>query len=263
VRAGAFLIIAGLLAARANAADPQPICTDRPGKSTETCTVPSGRFQVESDLADWTLRKGGSERETLLSIGETTFKYGLTDHSDIELDVIPWQRTTRRANGAHESASGFGDLSLIYKHMLTPRDATLQVTAYPFVKIPTAKRPIGNRKWEGGFVLPILYNIPKSPLSINLSPEVDWILDGDGHGRHAAMAQVVSLGWQVTPKLSLSGEIWSQWDWDPAGTKKQASLDASAAYLVSNDVQLDVGANFGLNRATPDVQMYVGISEQF
>ena len=98
MRAGAFLFIAGLSAARANAAD-QPICTDRPGNSTETCTVPAGRFQTETDLADWTLRKGGGERDTLLSIGETTFKYGLTDHSDIELDVTPWLRATSRTGG--------------------------------------------------------------------------------------------------------------------------------------------------------------------
>ena len=77
------------------------------------------------------------------------------------------------------------------------------------------------------------------------------------------MVQVVSLGWQATDKLSLSGELWGQWDWDPAGTGKQASADGSIAYLLSDDVQIDGGANFGLNRQTPDVELYAGVSKRF
>ena len=57
----------------------------RPGKSTPTCTVPAGHFQIETGLADWSLQKQSGERDTSLTIGETTFKYGLTDRSDIEI----------------------------------------------------------------------------------------------------------------------------------------------------------------------------------
>ena len=119
----------------------------------------------------------------------------------------------------------------------------------PFVKVPTAKRSLGNGKWEGGLLIPIGYSIPNSPLSIGLTPEVDWAADGDGRGHHAAMAQVASLGWQASDKLNLSAEIWGQWDWDPAGTTRQASADGAVAYLLGNEVQLDAGANVGLNRA--------------
>jgi len=47
------------------------------------------------------------------------------------------------------------------------------------------------------------------------------------------------------------------------GTVRQYSADASAAYLVSNNVQLDAGANFGLNRNTPDIELYTGIALRF
>ena len=77
------------------------------------------------------------------------------------------------------------------------------------------------------------------------------------------MVQVASLGWQLTDTLALSGEIWSQWDWDPAGTVKQASTDVSAAFLATNRVQLDAGANVGLNRETPDLELYAGFSVLF
>jgi hypothetical protein len=265
---GAFrqlILGASLLCATsgAAAAGDAPICADRPGKATGTCTVPVGRWQVETGLADWTRGTNRSETDTALAIGETVLKYGLTDRSDIEIDVTPWERTTSRGQTFRDGSSGFGDLEAIYKHQLTPPDAPVQVALYPFVKIPTAKHSLGNGKWEGGLLLPIGYAIPESPLSLGLTPEVDWAADADGHGHHAAMAQVASLGWQANAKLNLAAEIWGQWDWDPAMTTREASADGSVAYLLSNTVQLDAGANFGLNRNTPDVELYTGVSKRF
>jgi hypothetical protein len=163
MRAGAFLIAAALLPAPV-AADEQPICAARPGKSTPACTVPAGLFQIETGLADWSLHNSGGERDTSLAVGETTFKYGLSDRSDVEVDVTPWERSTSRVGGWHDSASGFGDMTVAYKQELTGNDAALQVALLPTVKIPTAKRSLGNGKWEGGLLVPIGFSIPRSPL---------------------------------------------------------------------------------------------------
>lgn len=251
-----------VLAAAATSPD-LTICADRPGKASPTCTVPPGHVQVEIGIGDWIRMNSGGERDTALAIGQFAVKYGLTDRSHIEVDVTPWQRQTSRAVGLRDSQSGFGDLRLVYRHLLTPADAPMQVAVSPFVKIPTARHPIGNRKWEGGLIVPIQYAIPHSRLAVALAPELDSVADGDGHGRHFSMAQVVSLGWQATPTLGVSAEIWSQWDWDPVGTERQASGDVSAAFLASSRVQIDAGANFGLNRATPDIELYAGASILF
>ncbi|HEX5257492.1 MAG TPA: transporter [Sphingomicrobium sp.] len=263
MRAGALFILLGMAGARAAAAGQPPICADRPGKATSACTVPAGHWQIETGFADWTLQKSDGERDTSLVLGETVIKYGLTGASDLEVDVTPWQRAASRGTGLHESASGIGDVKLIYKQRVVPADAPVQVIVMPFVKIPAAKRSLGNGKWEGGVLFPIGYSIPKSPFSIGLTPELDWAADADGHGHHAAMVQVASLGWQATDKLNLAAELWGQWDWDPSGTTKQASADGSVAYLVNGNLQLDAGANFGLNRVTPDVELYAGVSKRF
>jgi hypothetical protein len=209
------------------------------------------------------LRKGRGERDTSLTIGETTVKYGLTDRSDIEVDVTPWQRATSRTGGIHDSTSGFGDVTIAYKHQLSSKPDSIQLAVLPFVKIPTAKHSLGNGKWEAGVLVPIGYSVRTSPISIDLTPELDWAADNDGHGHHLAVAQVVSLGWQATAKLNLSAELWGAWDWDPEGTTRQASADGSVAYLLTNDVQLDAGANVGLNHQTPDVEVYAGVSKRF
>jgi hypothetical protein len=260
MRAGALLMLLGMAASPAVAADPPPICADRPGKATSACTVPAGHWQLETGFGDWTLQKSPGERNTSLVIGQTIVKYGVSDSSDVEVELTPWERSTSRGRGVRDSASGFGDVDAIYKQRVTPADAPLQAIVMPLVKIPAARRALGNGKLEGGLLVPISYAIAKTPFSIGITPELDWAADADGRGHHAAMVQVASLGWQATARLNLSAEIWGQWDWDPSGTTREASVDAAAAYLLSNDVQLDAGANFGLNRETPDVELYGGLS---
>jgi hypothetical protein len=245
------------------AAQSLTVCADRPGKASPTCTVPTGHVEVEVGLADWSVARGGGERDTTLALGQFTVKYGLTDQSQIALAVTPWERVTSRSGGGTASSSGFGDVVVDYRQRLTPAGAPLQIAASPFVKVPTARRPLGNRQWEGGLAVPIEYAIPKSTLAIAVTPELDWAADADEHGHHALASSVVSLGWQATPKLNLGAELWGQWDWDPAGSERQVSVDVAAAYLSSQTVQLDLGANFGLNRATPDADLYLGVSALF
>jgi hypothetical protein len=254
-------VLLALLAAAA--ADAPTICADRPGKASQTCTVPKGHFQIEADFADWTLTRSPGERDTALTAGDFALKYGLSSRSHIEVDVTPWKRVTSHSGHAHDRASGFGDLLVVYKQLLTPADAAVQVAVSPFVKAPTARRALGNRKWEGGLVVPLQYAIPRSTLALSMTPEIDWVADADGRGHHVAGANVVNLGWQANSRLNLSAEIWSQWDWDPAGTTRQASADGAVAYLARRDLQLDSGFNIGLNRATPDLELYAGASILF
>lgn len=252
----------GLTLGTAAAADEQPICADRPGKANPTCTVPAGMVQIETGLADWVHDRSDGVTSDSLAIASTAFKYGLSDRWNVELDVAPynWQRAS--GGGLRETDTGFGDLFIRSKYRFTSGNG-VQVAMNPAIKIPTARSPIGNRKWEAGVAFPIDYSIPNSPIGITLGPEVDWVADGDGHGHHWAMSQVVGVGLQATAKLNLSGELWEQWDWDPAGTTRQVTADAAAAYLVNNNLQLDAGANFGLNRAAPDVEIYGGVSVRF
>jgi len=250
------------LAGSARADDGQ-ICADRPGKTTSPCTVPAGHFQLETAFADYTLQKSPGERDTLLTLGETTIKYGVGGRTDIEIDITPWARGTSRAAGHTQTVSGVGDTNLIVKHEFTSSDAPLQISAYPFVKIPTARKPAGNGKVEGGLVIPIQYSIGDSPFSITGSPELDLLANASGHGHHVAMVQAVSFGWQATKALNLSAEVFHQWDWDPSGTTQQSSFDLAAAYVARRDLQFDGGVNIGLDRNAPDVELYVGIAKQF
>ena len=263
MRAGAFLILAAMLSPAAHAADREPICADRPGKAWATCTVLPGHVEVDVGIAGWSLQKGAGERDAELAVGETEVRFGLTDRSEIAFDIAPYVRASSRGAGRHDSESGVSDLTIFSKNRLTADDAAVELAIVPLVKIPMAKRSLGNGKWEAALLAPVNYAVPNSPLSIALTPELDWVADADGRGHHLAMAQVAGIGWQASDKVNLSAELWGAWDWDPPGTTRQVSADGAVAYLLSNDVQLDAGANFGLNRNTPEVELYAGFAARF
>jgi hypothetical protein len=255
--------IAAMLGLASASADEEPICADRPGLATPTCTVPAGMVQVETTLVDWTRDRYGGFRAEQVTIGETAFKLGLTDRLHVEVGVAPYTRISVSDGALSERVSGFGDLGVAAKYRLTSEAAPVQIAVRPFVKIPTAKRSLGNGEVEGGVVVPIAFAIPGSQLSVTLGPELGVNSDGDGSGHHLATAQVISLGVPLSDRLSASAELWGYWDFDPAGTVRQRAVAASAGYLLSSNLQLDAGVNLGLNRDTPDIQAYSGIAFRF
>jgi hypothetical protein len=251
------------IAAPALGADRQPICADRPSKSTGPCTVPQGEWQIETGLVDWSQDTSDGVRTDAVTWGNTAIKYGVSSKADIELWVTPLERVSIHGGGLDEHHSSFGDILLRVKYAVTPDNAPVQVALDPFVKIPTANHDLGNGKVEGGLLAPVQIPLGKGPLTLALDPELDLLADGGGHGYHLATQQVVNLGVAASDKLSVSTEIWAMWDWDPRGTGREVSWDGSVAYLLTKDLQLDAGANFGLNKQTPDVEIYTGISYRF
>lgn len=265
MRIGGALIASAavFLGSAAAAADEEPICADRPGLATPTCTVPAGMVQVETTFADWTRDRSGGARTSDVSIGDTALKFGLTSRAHVELIVAPFVWSRVREDGGRETASGFGDLTVAAKYRLTSDESPVQIAVRPFVKIPTAKRSLGNGKVEGGIVVPIEYAIPRSPLSLAISPQLDLVADGDGSGHHLAATQVAGLAFPLSERLSASAEGLVSWDWDEDGTVRHYAAGGSLAYLVSNDVQLDAGLVVGLNRDAPDVELYTGFAIRF
>ncbi|MFL6761929.1 MAG: transporter [Sphingomicrobium sp.] len=259
------IILAALLVPLASAATAQgqPICPDRPSKSTGACTAAAGHWQIETGLLDWAHGHQNTARTDVTLVGSSLVKYGLNDRTDIELGVTPLEILRVHGGGTKERASGFGDTLLRLKHRLTPAGAPWEVALDPYLKVPTAGHQFGNGRFETGLVVPMNGSLGRSGLTLSVDPELDLLADEDGRWRHAAMIQVVNLGAPLSEKFSVSAELWGMWNWDPAGTEKQASVDVSAAYQVNNDLQLDAGANFGLNRQTPLVEFYTGVSARF
>jgi Putative MetA-pathway of phenol degradation len=91
----------------------------------------------------------------------------------------------------------------------------------------------------------------------------DVLADADGAGHHGALINLVNVAHPLGSKMTVAFEVWDSVNRDPAGTDRQRSADVALTYLVRPALQLDVGANVGLNHATPDRQIYLGFSTRF
>lgn len=235
------------LTAGAAAAAERPFCADRPGKATPPCILDAGRWQLESALVDY--------QDHSWAVAGFELRRGLTSRTEASLAWTPI------FTGRH--TRGTGDLQLNLRTALTDPDGTgAMVSLQGFVTAPTATHGQGAGGWEGGLLLPA--SAPLGAFSLAAAPEVDVVRDAGGGGTHLAYSAALGLGRSFGP-LTAGVELWGKVDDDPAGRTTQASADLTAAYVpaATPDLQLDAGVNAGLNRRTPDVEVYVGVARRF
>ena len=240
------------------------ICTDRPTKTSNPCTVEAGRIQYEADVFNGAFqRQGGVTTDTYLAT-DPTLKYGLTPSIDVEAEIAPYEVVrTRNRDAPAETLGGVGDLYLRLKYGAYGRgDDKLQVALDPFVKAPTARRGVGDGAVEGGLQVPVAYRL-SDKLTFGATPEFDANADQARTGRHLYMAQTASLALSLPGAITVYGEVAGDWDFDPGSTTRQYSADVAVSWVAVKALQFDAGLNFGLNAATPGVQAYAGVSQKF
>ena len=264
ISVAAVALLAWPLAIQAQTASSEPaLCTDRPTKSNAVCTVPAGKIQVEADLPNWTRNDDAGVRTDVVLYANPFVKLGLGADTDVEVNWAPYATVRVRAGGTVDKLSGVGDVYVRLKQRFTDPSKPLQIGIIPFVKAPTARRGIGNREWEGGVALPISYTLPGG-WTLTTGPEVDLLADStNANDRHAQLIGTANVGKTLSSTVTAYAEFWTAQNYDPAGAIRQYSADAAVAWLVHPKLQLDVGGNFGLNRFTPDAQVYVGLSTRF
>ena len=261
----ALALILGLCAAApalaqsAPAEGPGPICADRPTKGTSACTVEAGHLQVEVGIADVTQdRSGGATTETG-AFGVANIRYGLSDRINLEMEITPL--ATQAVSGGGRT-SGFGDTLFEAKLALLQGDTAISML--PYIKAPTAGAGLGNGALEGGVIVPIAFTLP-GQMSLTLDPEIDLLKNAVNQGRHLSYIMVAGLSRPLSATFTGSVELWGQQDQEPTGAVTQASFDLGLSWIPIKDhnLQLDGGLNLGLNRATPGLEGYVGISRRF
>ncbi|HVI56860.1 MAG TPA: transporter [Luteibacter sp.] len=250
--------LAALPAFAAHADDTSPICTDRPTKANAPCTVPQGSWQLETDAGNATHDARPGSRTDTLYVVNPYLKYGIGAHTDIEVNWAPAVRVRTRIDGDRHTTHGSGDLYVRVKTALYSGDV-FSASIIPFVKAPTASHGIGNDHWEGGLAAPMSM-AAGAGFTVTIGPELDALADADGHGRHLAMTHLVNVAHPLSSTVSVAVEYWRQDNRDPSGHVKQESADIAFTWLPRTNLQLDVGANIGVNDATPDRQIYAGLS---
>ncbi len=261
-----FLAIAlGLIAGTAEAQEPRPLCADRPGLGTPACTVDAGRTVVELGGIDWTLDQDETQRSDSLIAGSLLIRHGLTPSLEVQAGWTAFGtvRTRDKVTGAVTRGSGVGDVTLAARYNLSNPDGSgFSAAIMPYATLPVGSDAIGAGDWGAGLILPISYSV-NDTIAIALTPAIDAAVDGDRQGRHLAYGTVIGISAALSDSLGGALELQMTRDEDPAGHVTEALASLSFGWLAKDNLQLDAGAVAGLNAASPDIELYFGITRRF
>jgi hypothetical protein len=243
----ALLLFAG--GARAQA--PRDFCPDRPGLGTPPCTMDRGRFAAELGLVDWTHDDGEDD----IAAGDLLVRYGLTDRLEMQVGWTAFVHAGGR--------SGTGDVFIALRQNLhNPDGSGFSVAVMPYATLPTASNGVGAGDWGAGLLVPVSYELP-GQVELELTAEADAAVDDDGDGRHFAYGAILGLDVPLSDAVEATFELSAKRDRDPAGATTELLAGLSADWTPTGNLQLDVGANAGLNHESPDLELYVGVARRF
>ena len=253
-----------LLGAGTARADPlRDLCLDRPGLGTPACTIDPGHAMVELGLGDWTLTRQGGAREDDLATGDLLVRYGLTSSLEVQVGWTAYAHIRTRSGNGVARAGGAGDVTVAVRQNLHHPDGSgFSAAIMPYATLPTGSDGIGAGDWGAGVLVPMSYELPHG-FALDLTAEADAAVDADGNGRHFAYSAIFGLDMKLTDKVGATAELEAARDEDPSGHSTQLLAGLSAAWTPSDNLQLDLGTNLGLNRDAPDLEVYFGVARRF
>jgi hypothetical protein len=241
---------------------------ERPTLALVPFTVDAGHFQFESDLFNYTHTNYLGAGTISYLTADPILKLGLTNWVDFEVELNGYLNVSthnNRSGALISSGHGFDDTLIKTKFNVFGNDGgTFALAFIPVLKTPTAAPGLGNGLVEGGIVAPLQINLPLD-YTLILQSEIDVLKNASNERRHANFANLADLSHAlpfISKDLSLSVEFFSSVGTD-SGIPAVYTFDLGLAYLILPNVQLDAGANFGLTKASPNINVYTGIAARF
>lgn len=255
--------LAVALCGLARAGELRDFCADRPGNGTPACTIDPGHVMVEVGLVDWTRDRQDAARTDTWTAGDILLRYGVGQSTELQLGWTAYGVVRTRDDGADRRASGSGDVRIALRQNLqNPDGGGVSFALMPFLTLPAGGDAIGAGKWSGGLILPVGLDLGDD-VSLGLTAELDAAPNSGRGGRHAAYGGTIGLAVPLSRRLAASLEFTLSRDLDPDGHSSARSAAVSFAWQVADDVQLDLGSNFGVDRKTAGAELYAGIASRF
>jgi hypothetical protein len=245
----------------------RPMSPDRPDTTESPYTVDAGHVQLEASFVDYTFddRTGAREETETWVFGATNLKLGLTNNIDLQFVFDAWTNTNtfdETGAGGSSRADGFGDVQLRAKINLFGNDGgDWAMAVMPWIQLPVGEDELSSDHVEGGLIIPLATELPGG-WSLGVMGEVDFVYDEDDDDYDTELLHTLALGHDLVGDLAGYVEYIGVLTTD-SDTDYIAVLGAGLTWALNDDVQLDVGANFGLTRSADDVQVFTGITWRF
>lgn len=248
-------LIAALLffpAAAAEAQDPPPLVSDRPGFLFGVATVGRGTFQLELGLPAWTLVDGASgDRRLTQAVG--ALRYGVSDKVELRLGLPSWSRLDP---GAGRKVEGFGDLELGLKWQPTRAEGGRPA----LIVVPSVILDTGDDAFTAGQEVG------------TLAIEAEWVLpDGAAvdamlqvkRGSDELRETTAALLWGKALDARWSYYFEGAWVNSDPGDAEALYAGAGVKRLIGADYQLDLYLDRGLSDDAADWLVGFGLVRRF
>jgi Putative MetA-pathway of phenol degradation len=258
-----FIPVLALLVISTSAqAQSRDFCASRPGLNTPPCIVERGHPVLELGLADWTLSRQPGSRTDSVASGQATLRVALGASTEVQVGWTAFGtvRTADRVANTVQRDTGTGDVTLALRRSLGEPNGPVAIQ--PYVTLPVGGTAIGAGDWGAGVLLPMGFSLGRG-VQLAITPQVAAAVNSSRSGRHLAYGAAAGLSTSLADGLSGALEVSATRDEDPAGAKTKALASTSLAWMAGKNTQLDFGTVAGLNRDSPDIEVYFGITRRF
>jgi hypothetical protein len=130
----------------------------------------------------------------------------------------------------------------------------------PFVKLPLPHSSLRNGDTEGGIIMPFAADLP-GDWGMSAMSEIDFV-SGDGGDYETEWVNSITVTYDFTSRLGCYVEFFTVTSTAPE-FPWQGQVDFGLTYALTDDLQLDLGCNFGVTKSAPDYNPFVGLSVRF
>ncbi len=263
--AGTILSVATVSSLQAQATSPakgeprREMTTDRPDATESPFTIEPGHVQLEMDVFSYARDRVSGDLTEEWEAAPFNVRVGLTPNFEAGIFVAPFRRVTERpAGGPRSHLSGAGDTTLRAKLNLGGNDGgNFAWGLMADLKLPTARRGLGNRKFEGALTLPVAFELGGGWGGAAMTAvELTYT---DAARYRPTWINTVTVGRDLTEKIGGFLELTSA-----AGDGPHvATFNCGLTRSLSANAQLDCGVNVGLSRSAPDVLWFAGLARRF
>lgn len=250
------------------ASQPEPIITDRPDFTESAFAVPVGRLQLEGGYT-FSYDDEDGERVSDQTLPEFLLRIGVVEDFELRLGWTGWSLTEtlwREKNDAGRTVSridhddrGTDMIVGVKYHFLDQRGLVPDFGVIAEMSLPT-----GASTKTSGDVDPAVKLLWGYELSerFSLTGNVNLSVPTSGTHRFLQTAASVSLGVSLTESMGAYVEYFGFYPND-IGTDCAHSLNAGLTFPITNDLQFDVRAGFGLNDEADDFFTGAGFAIRF
>lgn len=252
-----ILFLAGALIA------PFPLFAARPLITDDSSTIGKGKFQAELG-AEWFSSKNREDRVRVKETGaesSNVFTYGVSDCLDLVAGIpYDWGRTRENGRTVFRE-NGFADLSLEAKWLFLEKNG-LGLALKPGFTLPTGNYRNGFGAGRATYQLTFVATKDIGPFTFNFNGAYTRNENKAGERKDLWSASLAPT-WEVKKGLFIVADTGFERNADPTVQTAPAYGLVGVSYALTDNIVLDAGIKFGLNKQEVDRSFTTGVTLNF